>query len=570
MGLFDIFKGKAFQNGNISGNLPVPINSRINYGFGGYGSGEILSFLQRRLPGSLRDWSKEAGDLGLNSIISISMDFYIRNWTQAKFKVKKQINANEFEYIDHPIIDLLNNPDKSVTGSVFWSYVVQDYKLLGNAFVRKIRVGGEVVRLQYLPADMMKPYTENKNDISYWVYTVDGESFRISVEDIIHFKYLRDPDNIFLGRSPITSVLREIATDNAASSTAFGLMKNNALPSIILGPDASDFTVDISPDDARTVKKRLMQDFVGDNAGGVAVMTGAYKLDRISWSPEEMVLDKIRKMPEERIVAAMGLNVMVLGLGSGLEHSTYSNYERAQQAAWEDGMIPLQNQIIEVLNNTLMYEFSETTSQDTLCFDYSNVKALADDVVTQSSRAERLFVSGICTRAEAKRIAGLPVLPEDENVYFNSPYTATNGERSMLTNQTDYNNVNKAFANEIAEAILNAPINKSIKAYPTDGMKTAAKRALQWKEEGFDGGTRVGLARANQIVNGENLSDDTIIRMYSFFSRHEVDKKAEGFNQGEEGFPSNGRVAWDLWGGDAGFSFAKKNRDRILREDDEN
>ena len=52
--------------------------------------------------------------------------------------------------------------------------------------------------------------------------------------------------------------------------------------------------------------------------------------------------------------------------------------------------------------------------------------------------------------------------------------------------------------------------------------------------------------------------------MYSFFSRHEVDKKAEGFNQGEEGFPSNGRVAWDLWGGDAGFSFAKKNRDRII------
>jgi HK97 family phage portal protein len=553
MGLFDIFKGKAYQNGNIAGNLPVPINRVINTGFGGYGSGEILSFLQRRLPGSLRDWSKEAGDLGLNSIISISMDFYIRNWTQAKFKVKNQINANEYEYVDHPVIDLLNNPDKSVTGSVFWSYIIQDYKLLGNAYVRKIRVNGNVVRLQYLPADMMKPYTENKNDISYWVYTVEGESYKLPVEDIIHFKYLRDPDNIFLGRSPITSVLREIATDNAASSTAFGLMKNNALPSIILGPDASDFTVDISPDDARTVKKRLMQDFVGDNAGGVAVMTGAYKLDRISWSPEEMVLDKIRKMPEERIVAAMGLNVMVLGLGSGLEHSTYSNYERAQQAAWEDGMIPLQNQIIEVLNNSLMYEFPQTKSNEVLCFDYSNVKALADDVVTQSSRAERLYVSGVCTRAEAKRIAGLPVSPEDENVYFNSQYTATNGERSMLVNQEDYNNV-----------------NKNIKATPTEGMKVAARRALQWKEEGFDGGTRVGLARANQIVNGENLSDDTIIRMYSFFSRHEVDKKAEGFNQGEEGFPSNGRVAWDLWGGDAGFSFAKRNRDRILKEDDEN
>lgn len=48
------------------------------------------------------------------------------------------------------------------------------------------------------------------------------------------------------------------------------------------------------------------------------------------------------------------------------------------------------------------------------------------------------------------------------------------------------------------------------------------------------------------------------MRMYSFFSRHEVDKKATGFNSGEEGFPSPGRVAWDLWGGDAGFSWSRQ------------
>jgi len=44
--------------------------------------------------------------------------------------------------------------------------------------------------------------------------------------------------------------------------------------------------------------------------------------------------------------------------------------------------------------------------------------------------------------------------------------------------------------------------------------------------------------------------------MVSFFARHEVDKKAEGFTQGEKGFPSAGRVAWDAWGGDAGQSWA--------------
>jgi hypothetical protein len=100
---------------------------------------------------------------------------------------------------------------------------------------------------------------------------------------------------------------------------------------------------------------------------------------------------------------------------------------------------------------------------------------------------------------------------------------------------------------------------------PTDGMKSAARRALAWKKEGKRGGTRVGLARANQLANGETLSESTVMRMHSFFSRHEVDKKATGFRSGEEGFPSPGRVAWDLWGGDAGFSWSRQKSEQIKR-----
>jgi hypothetical protein len=102
---------------------------------------------------------------------------------------------------------------------------------------------------------------------------------------------------------------------------------------------------------------------------------------------------------------------------------------------------------------------------------------------------------------------------------------------------------------------------------PTSGMKSAAKRALAWHKDGKRGGTSVGYARANQIVSGESLSDDTVKRMYSFFSRHEVDKKAKGFNSGEEGYPSPGRVAWDLWGGDSGFAFARSKVKHTLKKE---
>jgi hypothetical protein len=101
---------------------------------------------------------------------------------------------------------------------------------------------------------------------------------------------------------------------------------------------------------------------------------------------------------------------------------------------------------------------------------------------------------------------------------------------------------------------------------PTEGMASAARRALAWKEEGRAGGTLVGMARANQLKDREPLSSSTVLRMHSFFSRHEVDKRATGFSSGEEGFPSAGRVAWDLWGGDGGQTWASQKRDQIMRD----
>ena len=100
----------------------------------------------------------------------------------------------------------------------------------------------------------------------------------------------------------------------------------------------------------------------------------------------------------------------------------------------------------------------------------------------------------------------------------------------------------------------------------TEAMAEEARQSLEWRKEFNRGGTAVGVARARQLANRENLSPRTILRMHSFFSRHEVDKQAEGFERGEKGYPSAGRIAWGLWGGDAGQSWAKRKRDQINKE----
>ena len=102
---------------------------------------------------------------------------------------------------------------------------------------------------------------------------------------------------------------------------------------------------------------------------------------------------------------------------------------------------------------------------------------------------------------------------------------------------------------------------------PTDAMVSEAERALAWRREFGRGGTEVGIARARDISNKVDLSPDTIRRMTSFFARHEVDKQAEGFRQGEDGYPSNGRIAWALWGGDPGRTWAEGKASKMDKID---
>ena len=97
---------------------------------------------------------------------------------------------------------------------------------------------------------------------------------------------------------------------------------------------------------------------------------------------------------------------------------------------------------------------------------------------------------------------------------------------------------------------------------PTKEMAAEAELGLKWREEYKRGGTEVGVARARDISNMRNLSLDTVTRMNSYFARHEVDKEALGWNQGEEGFPTAGRIAWQLWGGDPGKDWAARILER--------
>jgi hypothetical protein len=89
------------------------------------------------------------------------------------------------------------------------------------------------------------------------------------------------------------------------------------------------------------------------------------------------------------------------------------------------------------------------------------------------------------------------------------------------------------------------------------GVQAEAKKALAWRKEEKRGGTPVGINTARTLAKGGQIGIEKIRHIAKYFPRHEVDKQGKGWKPGVSSFPSNGRIAWALWGGDAGWRWAE-------------
>jgi len=118
-------------------------------------------------------------------------------------------------------------------------------------------------------------------------------------------------------------------------------------------------------------------------------------------------------------------------------------------------------------------------------------------------------------------------------------------------------------------AIVGAALHKRLKIMPA-GLTEEIENNGEGKPASQKGMTPVGIARARDLINGVKFSPDTVRRMKAFFDRHEVDKKGETWDEQGKGWQ-----AWNGWGGDAGYSWAKKvvgqmeSRDKNLSEPQE-
>jgi len=500
-------------------------------------------------------------------------------------RVKINLFRGEQELDNHPLLDLLYNPSPTLSQVEFFQSAFSYLLISGNNYM--LSVSGDrtpPTELYNLRPDRIRIRTGNRAMPQSYDYVLNGnivESYEVDQatgnSKVKHIK-LFNPLDDYYGMSPISACSVDIDQHNLANKHNVNLLQNGARPSgaVIFKPkDETGGHVQLSDVQRDQLVNDINQRFSGTgNAGKPMLLEGDFDWKEMGLSPKDMDFIQLKNMSAKDIALVYGVPSQLIGIP---DSQTYSNFAEAKLALYNETIIPLLDRFQGDLNEWLTPMFGEGLE---LRYDIDSIPAMAEQRKRVFESVVTGVQNGILTRNEAREQLGYETVDGGDSLLVPANLMPLN----IASEENDTDVGEDIPTEEVAEE-ANEPeimveennygeIDEIIKAVsdinttPTDGMVTEAKKGIEWRKEFNRGGTRIGATRASQIVAKERLSPSTVKRMFSFFSRHESDKEAQGFRPGEDGYPSNGRIAWALWGGDAGFSWSRKVAGQIDRERD--
>ena len=370
-------------------------------------------------PRSSFDFASQVGDGTGSSTVMACLLWIARTFPEAPPALYRQLASGEEEQErDHPMLRLLARPNEYYSGPILEMASIVDWNVDGNAYWIKLRRGtGLPAELWWAPSWTMEPKGDEHTFITHYEYRVGTRTLKIDPSDVVHFRFGMDADDPRKGYSPLKSVLREVFTDDEAANFTASLLRNMGVPGLMISPKGDRMP---SEEDVLAVKAYVSSMFGGDKRGEPLVMSGATEIEQFGFSPEELQLRDLRRIPEERVSAVLGVPAVVAGLGAGLDRSTFTNMAEAREMAYESNVIPSQRIIGEDIRWQLLPDFEPDPFAWRVGRDLTKVRVLQEDEDKRVRRLDVAYRGGMVTRAEVRRELGRPVDEALDNVYLRS------------------------------------------------------------------------------------------------------------------------------------------------------
>jgi phage portal protein BeeE len=376
----------------------------------------------RLLSGSTYNYHQEAGKRYDNSIVLACIKWQGRVFPEAPPVVQRRNAEGQWELLPSDLPDLLEEPNPWYDGCTLLQATLLSLAVDGNAYWWKLRsAAGRVVGWQYIPHFKIAPFHAkgDPNPLSGFLYRSGGQEQRFAPDAVLHFRDGMDPENELCGLSPLGAVLREICTDNEASTFTAALLRNMGVPGVVVSPKSGEGMQQeaLDPIFINSFKRQWSENFTGENRGMPFVNGIPIDVTNPAFSPEQLVLEKVTGISEERITSVLGIPAVVVGLGAGLDAAGDRNLEAMERWAWRHNVIPTQR----IFANHLTTDFRREGligKGERVAYDTSAVKALQEDETPKYQRQTAAVGGPWLTANEARVMIGLePLGPEFDTLY---------------------------------------------------------------------------------------------------------------------------------------------------------
>lgn len=336
--------------------------------------------------------------------------------SSAPVKVYREVKGDPLEQPDHPLRDLIAHPNPLQSESEFLLMTQVLMDATGFAAIEKVRNrAGQTVQLWHLRSDWLKEIKRSQRP-SDWEYNVPGrrEPIIIKAENIIVIAGGPSTDLGVIGMSPIAVALREVGIDTAMTDFLKLFIDQGGIPPYAL------VTPNSLPDQAAADWHRgLWQQAFGGfkNWHKIPILSAGMDVKKIGSSIDELAYPELRALTEAHICAVFRVPPIIAGIQAGIEASTYSNYEQARKAFFEDTVSALWARLDGAFTRGLLAEFSADPAFS-LEFDTSNVPALQEDKHQLRQWAREALASGGMTLNQFQAAIGYPGFGKEGDVLF--------------------------------------------------------------------------------------------------------------------------------------------------------
>lgn len=329
----------------------------------------------------------------------------------------------------HGLRKLLRKPMPTMGEAEFKATVIVYLALGGNAYLHKLRnKAGQVIQLRPYHAGHITCVPGGENWISHYLYNPNGtgtvgvildDLTRIEPNDIVHLKWPSvDPAQPWQSQPPILAAAAEVDADVEAIRYIFALLKNDAIPRTVVTVPAER---PLDDEEVRRMKEQWRERYGGDNRGEVAILEAGATVTRLGLNLQELAFDALVRIPETRIAAVLRVPPILVGLNSGLDKATYSNYAEARRAFAQDTLIPLWRLFESEIEADLLPEFPRDGGIS-VRHDLSRVASLQEDINGKWERVRKAYLAGLIKKNEGRRSIGYATEPNGDAYY--TPPTA--------------------------------------------------------------------------------------------------------------------------------------------------